>query len=214
MSILGLVDRDLKNFYWKNADNYFRVKCIIKQNMRIIRKEINLLDKDLLGKGITKIIQIERENLQDYLLNFGFDELFSNNISIYIKFFKSYSYYLLQKIKDFEFYNLERIAFNRIMFLKNCILHEINSYLSQFDDNVKITTNSTERILKIENSHCEETQLKAIITIMDLIEDTISALKMEDEICLQESILNFNLNTMERKVGVSISDKSNPFPDF
>lgn len=39
MSILGLVDRDLKNFNWENADNYFRVKCIIKQNMRIIRKE-------------------------------------------------------------------------------------------------------------------------------------------------------------------------------
>ena len=214
MSILGLVDKDLKNFYWKNTDNHFRVKCIIKQNLRIIRKEINLLYRGLLGEGVTEIIQTERKILQEYFLSLGFDEIFSNNVSIYSKFVKSYSYYLMQKIKDFEFYNLKRIVLNRILFLKNCILHEINSYLVQYNDDIKINTNNDEHIIKIENSSCDGIQLKAIITIMNQIDDVISAFRMEDEILIQQSILNFSLNTKEREMGILLSDGNDPFDDF
>ncbi len=211
----GLTNKTLKQFDWRYVEdddiNYVK---IIKSNLRTIKKEINLLGNELLGGAIAGQLWDEGLKSSEYFLYLGFDETFSNNISIYNRFIKAYAYYLFQKKNEWNYVFLEETVLDRLRFLRNCEMYEIYCYLIGENEKLNICTNEHERIIKIELDSGNDKIVDAIITNMDLIDDLLLAIESQDHNEIIGKLNYFTLENMQKIIGINFVDDFDPFDEF
>ncbi len=215
MKGIGLTIKDLKHFDWRYAEdddsNYMR---IIKSNLKVIRKDINRFGAELLGGAVAGQLVDEELDIKDYFSLMGFDNIFANNMSIYNRYIKAYTYFLVQQ-KDVVYYPYtQRLVLERLRFLRDLEMVEIYNFLSMGEGKLEIYTNEHERITRIEMESKNDELIDVILTNMDMVDDLLLAIESGNEQEISSKLLKFTPGEIKKTVGIYKFAEDDPFGDL